>query len=275
MEIEEEEEEPVTSQQISNKDEDNLHVLDDLNALSDQLSSLNNANKENEEDVVSRIQSLEASLKLKSVTIKDLESKCIEYEAENERLRQLQLHNDNTEKLEQMVKENAAQNTEIDKLLARIEELESERNEKQLDAARQMKEMEMLQNSLQSAKCQITDLKKQLKEGRNDSQRTEDSNCSNITQLEQQISLNGEDEEDNDHDTTNVSNLGFSFGNQQTQNDSSVSCQQNQQNVSMNVEASQNSNISESSSEWWMCPDCGMENDPKHSVCMACTDTQV
>merc|ERR1712087_1058989 len=267
----EEEPEPETSQQISNKDEDNLQVLDDLNALSDQLSILNNANKENEEGEgahLNRIKSLEASLKLKSATINELKSKCIEYEAENERLRQLQLHSDNTQKLEQMVKENQAQNTEIDKLLTRIEELESARNEKQLDAARQMKEMEMLQNSLQSAKCQITDLKKQLKEGRNDSQRTEDSNCSNITQLEQQeqrsqISLNGEGEEDNDHDMTNVSNLGFSFGNLQTQNSvmdvSSVSCQQNQgnqQNVSVNVEASQNSNNSESSSEWWMCPDC-------------------
>jgi len=130
-----------------------------------------------------------------------------------------------------------------------------------MDSVKQMEEMEMLQNSLQSAKCQITDLKKQLKEG-NDSQRTEDSNSSNIMQLAQaqRMSQNSEEMDNDESNAANVSNLGFSSG--------------SQHNVSMNVDVIDGSIHSGSSSpEWWLCEACGFENNPKHAVCMTC-DTQ-
>lgn len=84
-------------------------------------------------------------------------------------------------------------------------------------------------------------MKKQLKEG-NDSQRTEDSNSSNITQFAQpqRMSQNSEDMND-ESNAANVSNLGFSFGASQ------------QHNVSMNVDVMDGSILSGSSSpEWWM-----------------------
>jgi len=65
-------------------------------------------------------------IKSQTMKINEFQSTMIEFEAENERLRQLQFDNDNTQKLQQMIVENEAQNKKIEKLLHRIEELENE-----------------------------------------------------------------------------------------------------------------------------------------------------